>query len=591
MKRTWMKSLSLVLGTGMLASSLLPAFAADSSLTASASVDGVGTVSVTYSVTAVSDSTMLAAATLGFQSELTNDPSAVFELPLSGEIPMPEGFDTLNPLKSTAEYPNLGVTLYPLSEDDARNNAVPFEELSVPKDQEEFPTEIIFRDNTMSFNRVWDVYLHDGIIYVKHRNKDEAWREAPCPSSLRGNVTALSLDSTGMCVLDENNWIYEVLGMLEETEDWYYRRSWGGLAGWQPGYQLNNSGDMQWAFSHIDQEEDETYTDIGGATHATGGSGCTTIYYVSPEDSNRILYLDPWLMNDESHEVGTPYHARFKVESLSVSASTLFIVNKYGDMFTRTFDYDNSGADQVFFDYSWYGNTQTLIGNAIKLPTSPWKQQPKIPGEITNRITVENTGAGNENRLLKVEGKKDGKTGYWKKMVDDTTWTFVETGLPLEGELLKNSSKDTSMKDLAPETGIDYTGTFGALKNVTMTVKDFAYNDNNQYVYLTVGNVTVPATLYMEAGNLGTMFTQTLLPKKEGLTEELRRYTAALVISDEVYEELEKTVAGQTFLNVVMLGENLRALSVQANEDYLLISNNQKILPGANLTSFYLYRT
>ena len=61
----------------------------------------------------------------------------------------------------------------------------------------------------------------------------------------------------------------------------------------------------------------------------------------------------PVAANDDSYEIGGPLGGRFQADSLSAAGSTTFVMNKYGDMYTRTFDFDSSGSDSIFFRYSW----------------------------------------------------------------------------------------------------------------------------------------------------------------------------------------------------------------------------------------------
>jgi hypothetical protein len=101
-------------------------------------------------------------------------------------------------------------------------------------------------------------------------------------------------------------------------------------------------------------------------------------------DGSRITYADPWLPNDDSYEIGGPLGGRFQAESLSAAGSTTFVMNKYGDMYTRTFDFDSSGPDSIFFRYSWDDQSdkpsapnlvvETLDRStaAIQLPAPDW---------------------------------------------------------------------------------------------------------------------------------------------------------------------------------------------------------------------------
>ncbi|MGW4533758.1 hypothetical protein ACWEOI_22695 [Nocardia sp. NPDC004340] len=71
------------------------------------------------------------------------------------------------------------------------------------------------------------------------------------------------------------------------------------------------------------------------------------------QDGSRITYQDPWLPADLSYEIGGPMGGRFVSESLSVSGSVTFVMNRYGDMFTRKYDLDMAGSNHIPGRYTW----------------------------------------------------------------------------------------------------------------------------------------------------------------------------------------------------------------------------------------------
>ena len=131
-----------------------------------------------------------------------------------------------------------------------------------------------------------------------------------------------------------------------------------------------------------------------------------------------------------------PWRGRFETESLSASGSVVFAMNRLGDLYARTYDFDISGPDNLFFRYS-YEDQRGVANPAIQLPPAAWVQQPKIPGRITDRISIEKVGRGTLHRTLRVEGlDASGRTGFWEKDVSDLgagAWRFVPTDAPLPG--------------------------------------------------------------------------------------------------------------------------------------------------------------
>lgn len=445
-------------------------------------------------------------------------------------------------LQTVVSRPRTKVPTYAMLEIAHQEWQKPFDELPLAEHPETLPKRVDFRDNTGSFTRYLEACLRDGIIYIRHRDSGEEWRECPMPADLKGKVVAISMDADELVALDKDNWIYLLSKLFKDSSEWKWSTAWGEVFGFGRGYQLPQSGNGKWALSNIDAGTDKTYLDGDGRSQPVGITGCTQIFYVDPYDDANILYADPWLPGDLSRAMGSPNHSRFRIRSLSSSASVTFVINQYGDMYTRCFDYDIGGSDPMFFHYTWEKVPDEAVSADvwlkhffdrstadIRLPAPYWQHQPAIPGEITDRISIETTDAGMQNRRLKVEGTSEGKTGYWTKLLTEPSWSFVETGEPLQGKLLNY----TGAEDLKPPTGIHYAGTLG---DYSVEVRDFAYNDSRQTVVLTDknGNKT-EATLCYEYGNKGSVLNQTITHREYGLNDVPRYYVAALYVGDKVY--------------------------------------------------------
>lgn len=480
---------------------------------------------------------------------------------------------------------------------EGKDGAYPYTQLQQAPAGVKLPDKVYFRDNNESYNRIYEIALANGTIYMRKRNSSEPWKVAPQPEALKGKIQAISMDADEIIAVDKDRWIYNCFDCDEDTNNWNWGTAWGRVMRQGDSYQVGNTAPGKWALSITNVDADKTYTDIDGKVHPVSLAGCTQIVFVDPQDPTKIISNDPWLPRDHSYNFGTPYHCRFKVNSLSASASTVFIMNKYGDMYTRRHDYDLSGGDPAQFRYSWFSQDgkkeasnyfdHRLNPNsaAIRLPSPYWVKQPKINGEITDRLTIESTAPGNDNRRLKVEGRKDGHTGYWTKMLKDSSWSFVRTDEPLKGNFVNNPQKDTSAEDLAPESGLNYSGKLP--DNATLTVNNFAYEDSVQPASLTVGGVTVPATLYTEYGNLGRAVTQVLTERDDGLSNDPRRYVAALQLDDSAIQALKATSEGQKFLSDFMKNRSLRPLSLAATTDKLTLYPASD-LNTPNLTESYV---
>jgi len=175
------------------------------------------------------------------------------------------------------------------------------------------------------------------------------------------------------------------------------------------------------------------------------------------------------LASDESYEMCGPQRGRFRAVNLSTSGSTIFIVGRHGDLFTRLYDFDIAGADPIFYDYS-YDDQRGVTNPKIQLPSPGWVRQPKIRGTITSRISVHKIGEGEVRRELRVEGLRSGRVGYWHKDVRASTWAFTATGGSLVGHVLDNSAGDTSAHDLGPSEDRRYGG---AVPGGVVTIPNF----------------------------------------------------------------------------------------------------------------------
>lgn len=472
----------------------------------------------------------------------------------------------------------------------AATNAQDFDELPLAR-VAGLPTRVDMRDNTSSYNRKWEITLKDGQLYTRPRHSTQAWRLAPMPSCLRGQLIGVSMDAEEIVALDRNGWVYTMFEAQENTAEWYWKTAWGSLLRAEDGFQMANTHPSQWSLSIINIDDDKYYTDKDGVTHHISLAGCTQLLELSP-DGHHLFSHDPWLPNDYSYEWGTPVQSRFIAQSVSASGSVALITNKYGDLYTRMWDYDYSGGDPAQFRYTftkdtsrheaanWFDQRLNPTSPKIRVPVPDWTQQPKIPGEITDRLSVESVAVGSSQRLLKVEGRKNGVTGYWKKMLNDRHWTFVPTGLPLRGTLLENSPRDRTMDTLAPASPLNYRGKLPA--DASLTVPHFAYQSPHQPVTLTVGGKSYPITMHTVYGRLGTMASQELFAHSYGVTQQPRRYAIAFELPSAVWKAQRSNPALAAFVKGYLRGERIHTMYMTVTSDAMTLLN--PLVPGISLT-------
>ncbi|WP_327142042.1 hypothetical protein [Nocardia sp. NBC_01327] len=439
-----------------------------------------------------------------------------------------------------------------------------------------FPPSIDFRDNTQGFNSYVEVVLQRGSLFVRPRNSNATWRRVNTPDCLDGNIVATSVDSNMLVAVDRNGWIYSLDNLLSGPLLWNWTHSYGGPIWLWPGSTIPQDAaaaptSNKWALSH---RMSSSFVDAEGNTHPLT-AGLVQIVSLTG-DGSRITYQDPWLPADLSYEIGGPQQGRFISESLSTSGSMTVVMNRYGDMYTRKYDLDFAGANHIPGRYTWLPQGAKPEGPsqlaervdtqyaAISLPAEDWQQQPKVPGEITSRLSIHDTGPAVEDRELTVEGRENGRTGYWHKDVRAQAWQFTATDRPLEQPLLTgNSSVDQSRSALAPESQLSYRGALPAGWTLSLDNFDWAQTKHQATVTAPTGR-TYPVELY-------TADELRLLPRGPGLDDTPRGLEGALDLrgaqpwldGNAELDDLIKTQFG---------GQQIFEVKVEATTSQLVIS-------------------
>lgn len=367
--------------------------------------------------------------------------------------------------------------------------------LAGPPSAATFPEAVALKSPRQSFNRRYYAWLSDGRIYFKANAERtgvrEDWRALPLPRHVDGKVVEIAVDDTYVIAVTGDRTIHTMKGFLEDPARfrWVPGSRWGAPLWRGRGMKLPAST-RAWDISYNSVAEDKYYVDRAGNRQSIGG-GCTTLYALDATGQN-ITYLDPWLPADLSYQVCGPRRNAFVAEALSSSGSTVAVVNRHGDLYVRSYDFDISGADWFFFPSTYEDMSQPKVRRRVQpanwwriprklsgrysdvsdrprqLPAAEWARQEKIPGAITDRITLTKEGEGGLLRWLRVEGTSpDGRTGYFQARArlqerDEEgnpipqRWEFVPTGEPLQGRPLENLAGDTTDLTLGPVASHDY---------------------------------------------------------------------------------------------------------------------------------------
>lgn len=441
------------------------------------------------------------------------------------------------------------------------------------------PEKVDFRDATQGFNRYAEFALDRGSLYTRPRNSGSTWRKVVTPGCLDGRIAAMSVDSNMVSVLDRNGWIYSMDNVLSGPMLWNWTRLFGAPIWLWPGVQVPGEGQAagKWSISH---RMSKSFVDARGHTHPTQAG---LVQLVSLTDQgNRIVYQDPWLPPDHSYEIGGPLGGRFVSEAISTSGSVTFVTNRYGDMYTRKYDLDLAGSNHIPGRYTWQvegakpSAPNQLVERvdpryaAISLPAQEWQHQPKVPGEVTSRISIHDSGDRMEDRELRVEGRRDGRTGYWHKGLSAAQWQFTPTDRPLRGQVLTGAdpSADQSQSTLVAGTGITFAG--GLPGGWKARTEDFDW-----------AQTTHPVTLIAPSGrtyqvSLHTTDGLRLTPRGPGLDNEPRTLEGAL---DVRAAKPGSSPELARFVRQHMQGRSIYEVNVQATRSRLVVSPSTPLAP------------
>ncbi|WP_405495394.1 hypothetical protein [Nocardia sp. NBC_00511] len=437
----------------------------------------------------------------------------------------------------------------------------------------EFPPSIELRDITQGFNDVVEVVLRDGALYARPRNSGGPWRAVAAPDCLNGQIVAMSLNNNMLVAADANGWIYSLDNLLSGPMLWNWTYSYGAPIWLWPGDRVAaaDRNAQTWAISH---RMSTSFDDAQGYRHPTT-AGLVELVSLTG-DGSRIVYQDPWLPPDRSYEIGGPLNGRFISESLSVSGSVTFVMNRYGDMFTRKYDLDMAGSNHIPGRYTWQEQgpkpsaPNQLVERvdpqyaAISLPAQDWIAQPKIPGDITGRLSIHDSGPAVENRELRVEGRHNGATGYWFKDLAAPDWQFTVTNQPLQQPVLAaNPNIDQSSLTLAPESELSFRGALPA--GWTLTIDHFDWAQTKHAVTLTSPTGRdYPIALY-------TTDELRLLPRGAGLDQNPRGLEGALDLRPADPRNPDNAELGG-FIDTTLNGQQIYEVTVDATDARLAIN-------------------
>jgi hypothetical protein len=422
------------------------------------------------------------------------------------------------------------------------------------------PQTVALRGPTETFNSRYQFATRDGNLYVRRASgvaDPDGWRQMPLPSCLDGRVATISADDDELIAIDADRRVFVMDNALKGPALFNWTRRWG-MPFWTGQGRTLPDGVVAWSWSVLSPAEDRTWTDDAGNAHGVGNDKVSHIWALRT-GGQRLTFMDPWLPIDDSYEMCAPRGGRFRSVNLSASGSTVFVIGRHGDLYTRLFDFDLSGSDGVFFDYSYEPQRKGAPNAPIQLPSPAWVHQPKVPGRITSAISVSKVGVGAIHRTLRVEGvDKAGQTGYWEKDVTakrSSAWRFHATGRPLSGPLLTSDPKrDTSARDFGPRPGIAYRGTFDGVR---ISVDGFDPHCTPSRLTLSAGGQRVDLVLHAADGLRGEVRSSQLDDRPRSLYGDIEIPRPVLARLDRqpaaIRRLIDRVLHGQRFTDVPLV--------------------------------------
>ena len=353
--------------------------------------------------------------------------------------------------------------------------------LSFGQASAQLPDDIRLRSPERAFNEHHYFAIEEGLIHIKERKEGASWRllgQSGHPENLLHNpvtedpMVEISVDGPILIAVSSAKRIYYCTNGYNDPDAITWSDHWGSPLGKGPGIYLME-GTRSWALSQNDLKRNKFYYDQNGNAFPCQ---VTTIYALS-ENGQEIHFTDPWTPPDWGYRIAGPFRDRFIAESMSAAASTLFVINRYGDMYTHQNDFDIGGGNP-FFQYTYRDDIHYtpnddilnyILARKRRIPDQIWFCQPKINGTITKNITIifpEDGEPGESNRILRVEGFNEaGVPGYYEKSLEGLIWSFVERPERQinPDDIIENTPENMTEETLgyAPEYAFD-----GTMKNV-----------------------------------------------------------------------------------------------------------------------------
>lgn len=403
-----------------------------------------------------------------------------------------------------------------------------FDQAIISKKKPDIQEKIITKTTKRTFNHINEYAIEDGIIYYRKRGVIEAWRPIFFDGREGDIPEEIDCDGANLIVWDNRRRVHYKKVLIE------YRKEELDLKK-NPHFKGKSIDFDNYEYFAVDKSANYNWKDkwfslplvnylvnifagkkltipenVKSIAISQKGRYCNYFtdgsaqrHFVSTETTLYALYnngrdihqYDPWSPIHADTEISLPETEKkiFEAEKIRASASTVMAIGYETNLNTRRkklkivsrhADIATEGGDP-FLTYDFFPNPKD--SSVIVLPIeTKWKEHPLYLSEkacITDRITILQTGEGNDARELRVDGQNDkGEWGYYWKNITDHDWKFIKQ--EIKGNLITLAPKKNAKSDEILQTTVhNYTGTLKTAELVqSVKMKNFGYRSTHSKI-------------------------------------------------------------------------------------------------------------
>jgi hypothetical protein len=295
------------------------------------------------------------------------------------------------------------------------------------------PEKVYLKSPTLTYNKKYYFGIDQGHLCFKPKKGPRFWQPMNFPTFLYevyGTLQEISVDGDTLIAIGQYRNIYKMLGADDGDFDRFkWKRgkyfSWGSSSS---SILPNRLQETQVFFASSSRDDlDKLNPGFIGLFPEQGTEGLISLRSGQPE---KIIYSSEKFSKGTHYEISGPEFGKLKIAAIRTSGLALFVLGQNGEFYVR------------------------------QLPGLDWVQLPKVPGEFTSLLSIEEDQDDEFIRILRVEGKSENQNGYYELSYDSThglrytrnfttepqdlNWAFVPTDPPLQKEIFISDPSSTA---------------------------------------------------------------------------------------------------------------------------------------------------